>query len=324
MPMIQDVEHTYKRFGIYIDQLREVMTKYGIQGNSWREYLKFTSVLKSNPAARTEIGALLRVIVALDGGKGTMGTIGMVVALSIGGVGVAAMGSAFGIPAAVLTLLGTAGGALLGNELDGTGTTAKLLSYAGVPSAMLHLGRKVSGLLEDSPIGAVREETIGRDSKGDSPEPTMHKEEEFEDPLYEMKEVLVSLKTEIASFSQYQEAQSNILESQGVELKGIAASIERIHAQHSQDQGKLFLKLGRVFEQTSKIESTAEANGNSIRSLQEQADASNAYVTRKGEESAAEISNLERRVSHIFTALVVVIAFGIAGVVLSLLILRHS
>jgi hypothetical protein len=42
--------------------------------------------------ARREIADLLKVAAALDGGKTTFTTIGLIVALSIGGVGIAAMG----------------------------------------------------------------------------------------------------------------------------------------------------------------------------------------------------------------------------------------
>ena len=98
MALTKDMEQTYKRFGLYIDQLRQVMSKHGIQGTGWRTYTKFATVIKNNKAARAEIGNLLRVVAALDGGKGAMGTIGLVVALSIGGVGVAAMGSALVFP----------------------------------------------------------------------------------------------------------------------------------------------------------------------------------------------------------------------------------
>jgi hypothetical protein len=92
MALTKDMEYTYKRFGIYIDQLQEVMAKYGVQGSAWRNYPKFAKLLTTNVDARREIADLLKVAAALDGGKTTFTTIGLIVALSIGGVGIAAMG----------------------------------------------------------------------------------------------------------------------------------------------------------------------------------------------------------------------------------------
>lgn len=130
MSISKDAEQTYNRFGVYIDELKCVMAKYGVRGEGWRSYPRLLAALKKTEA-RDEIGEILKVVVALDGGKVAVATVGMVVALSIGGVGVAMMGTAYGLSAATITFVGTACGALLGNEFDAIGGTKRLMEKIG-------------------------------------------------------------------------------------------------------------------------------------------------------------------------------------------------
>jgi len=187
MGIAKDVQQTYERFGIYIDQLTRIIGRYGISKDSWTKYPQLAALLTTNPEARSEIGELLKVVVALDGGKLSLSTLGSILALSVGGIGVAAMGSAFGIPAMAITLLGTAAGALVGNELDDSGFTSKVVTAVGFQPASIgsgHENRKgmlASGTDEgDHPEQAAANETERTAKKG----PISHLNQEYagEDP----------------------------------------------------------------------------------------------------------------------------------------------
>ncbi len=162
MALTKDVQQAYNRYGLYIDELRQIMIRHGISGGDWQAYWKFSQLITLDKTARAEIANLLKVVAALDGGKASVATIGMLVALAIGGVGVAAMGSAFGVPAFVLALLGTTFGALIGNELDGTKITLRAMQSVGlepdIDSSNIRLG--YNDVLSESAAGYQTKEGV--------------------------------------------------------------------------------------------------------------------------------------------------------------------
>jgi hypothetical protein len=140
--LARDIEQTYERFGVYIDQLTSVMTKYGVSGTGWRSYRKLVDVLR-NKQAREEIGSLLKAVAAFDGGKLGMSAVGLVIAIAIGGVGVAALGTAFGLSSAFVAALGALGGGLIGNEIDGVRWTKHFLVKGLKPDNYLESSTEV-------------------------------------------------------------------------------------------------------------------------------------------------------------------------------------
>ncbi|MDE1240314.1 hypothetical protein [Vibrio aestuarianus] len=95
------------------DRLTLVFKEYEIDGVS-----RLVKVYKSNTSFQQKWNEIWRDIAVKEGGKVSLTTVGIIVGSSLGGVGIAAMGSAIGLPlAGVLGLTGFISGAKI-DSLD--------------------------------------------------------------------------------------------------------------------------------------------------------------------------------------------------------------
>jgi hypothetical protein len=75
-------------------------------------------LLKTDPSFRQELVLLGNSVIRREGGKVSLTILFTIIALSIGGLGIAGMGSAFGLPAAALAAILGSIGFGLGQEID--------------------------------------------------------------------------------------------------------------------------------------------------------------------------------------------------------------
>jgi hypothetical protein len=111
---IREIPQKYKK---YAEQLREIFKKHEIDG--WKPLV---SKLKTDAAFKKEFKGFWESVAKTDGGKLSLTTMGLIIGAALGGVGIAAMGGAIGLPlAAVLA----AGGFLGGSKFDSLGFFSK-------------------------------------------------------------------------------------------------------------------------------------------------------------------------------------------------------
>ena len=238
MPLVRDIEQTYERFGIYIDQLRITMTKYGVNGSGWRSYNKFLQALR-NAEARREISEILKVVAAHDGGKVGVGVIGLVLAMAVGGVGIAAMGSAVGISAAFVTALGALAGSLLGNELDGSRWTQKILKKVGLQPDSALLSTDDSHKLEGQRLqmtDPVKGEVLAKPDKGEgsNAQASIRAMARVEKELCELRRLLESQEERAeAAFATFESNQKDLASSQTSMYSQLTVMLEQAKTQYS-------------------------------------------------------------------------------------------
>jgi len=119
MPIVEDTQRLSK----YVQELIDLFKRFEITGSTapWRLW---RAIGKSE--FRREWIRVWIEIAELDGGKITLTTLLTIIGAVLGGVGIATMGGAFGLPLAlVLGLIGY----LLGTEIDSMGLVRKIKAY---------------------------------------------------------------------------------------------------------------------------------------------------------------------------------------------------
>lgn len=118
MGFFADTSDTVSRFSDRIDEFRRLYKSYGLDFGKPKDIWRFVTLLASDGKFRGELTDLGNSVLRREGGKISLTVLFTIIAISIGGIGIAGMGSAFGLPAAALmTILGTLGFGI-GQELD--------------------------------------------------------------------------------------------------------------------------------------------------------------------------------------------------------------
>ena len=110
MGTFTEIGKTPKQFKNYIDQLTQLFREHEITSIQ-----SLVHNYRNNSIFKTEWNRIWSTISKEEGGKLSLGTIGAVIGASLGGVGVAAMGSAIGLP--LFLVLGL-GGFISGAKFD--------------------------------------------------------------------------------------------------------------------------------------------------------------------------------------------------------------
>jgi hypothetical protein len=132
MPIVEDTQQTLQRFSKYVQELIDLFKRFDITGSKalWRLWKAI-----GNSDFRKEWKRIWIEIAERDGGKLTLTTVLTIIGAVLGGVGVAALGGAVGLP---LALLLAPIGYLLGTEIDAMGLVRKIKAYlteSGEPAA---------------------------------------------------------------------------------------------------------------------------------------------------------------------------------------------
>ena len=110
MSVIIETEKTIERFKSQIVKLKEIMKNYEI--NSIKELVKS---VRHKKEFRNEWINIWKEIAEAEGGKLSLTTLGLIIGSLLGGVGIAGVWGAFGLP--LVFVLGL-GGFVMGTEID--------------------------------------------------------------------------------------------------------------------------------------------------------------------------------------------------------------
>lgn len=123
MPIVEDAQQTLQRFSKYVQELIDLFKRFDITGSKavWRLWKAI-----GNSEFRKEWNRIWIEIAERDGGKITLTTVLTIIGAVLGGLGIAALGGAIGLPIALL--LGPMG-YLLGTEIDSMGLVRKIKIY---------------------------------------------------------------------------------------------------------------------------------------------------------------------------------------------------
>lgn len=121
MSFVKDLSDARARFPEHVAAFERLFREHQVSSLA-----AFNRQLK-NPTFRADFKALSLKIFEKDGGKISIPLLSVVVGAALGGVGIAMMGSAFGIP---LALVGAIGGVFVGSEMDSTGLTKRAIDFA--------------------------------------------------------------------------------------------------------------------------------------------------------------------------------------------------
>jgi len=107
-----------EKFLKYKNSLVELFEKYNINSTGGLK-----SAYKNNLEFREEWKSIWLIIAKENGGKLSLTTMGIIIGSALGGVGIALMGTAFGMPLALILGLG---GFLFGSKVDDMNTTESI------------------------------------------------------------------------------------------------------------------------------------------------------------------------------------------------------
>lgn len=110
MTLSREFEETTKRFKVYIDRLIALFKQHRIDSIQ-----SLIQTIRRDKEFSSEWTRTWREIADADGGKLSLTTVGVVLGSALGGVGIAAMGGAIGLPLALVLGLG---GLVVGTEFD--------------------------------------------------------------------------------------------------------------------------------------------------------------------------------------------------------------
>jgi hypothetical protein len=120
MSFINDIVDAKRRFPQHVAAFEALFRRYRITSLS-----KFQCAL-TEPSFRAEFRVLALRIAEIDGGKFSMPLLLGIIGAALGGVGIAFMGGAIGLPIAAI---GAIGGIVIGSEMDSTGFTRRALGF---------------------------------------------------------------------------------------------------------------------------------------------------------------------------------------------------
>lgn len=126
MSVTREIGDSAERFKGYVDRLVALLRVHGI-----RDITSLINSFRRNAEFSTEWRKIWGEIAQMDGGKLSLTTLGVLLGNVLGGVGIAAAGSAIGLPLALVLGLG---GLIAGSEFDAIRRLwqAKLMTL-GVP-----------------------------------------------------------------------------------------------------------------------------------------------------------------------------------------------
>jgi hypothetical protein len=110
MSITNELSNSLDRFKVYIDRLIALVQKHNIDSIP-----KLIEAFRHNDSFSSDWKAIWVEIADADGGKITLTTVGAIIGAVLGGVGIAAMGGAIGLPLAFVLGLG---GLVAGAEFD--------------------------------------------------------------------------------------------------------------------------------------------------------------------------------------------------------------
>jgi hypothetical protein len=115
MSFSEDIRDAKRRFPQHVKAFEDLFRKHHISSTStaWEAL--------SSASFREDMVELAEQLMKVEGGKLTFSVAFAIIGAALGGVGVAAMGGAFGVP---LALVGALVGLVLGNEADSEGYTS--------------------------------------------------------------------------------------------------------------------------------------------------------------------------------------------------------
>ena len=116
MSTYSEIKDIPEKFKVHIDKLKELFKK-----NNIRNVNELRKLYKTDKKFQTEWKEIWTDIAKAEGGKLSLTTVGIIIGSVLGGVGIAAMGGAIGMPLAFILGLS---GFLVGTKFDDT----KLLS----------------------------------------------------------------------------------------------------------------------------------------------------------------------------------------------------
>jgi hypothetical protein len=140
MALVDEFREGADRFRAGIEQLKALLTRNEVTG-----VRRLVDLYRHDNAFRGEWNAIWTRIARDNGGKVSLGTGGAILGAALGGVGIAALGGAVGVP--LLAVLGLSG-LLAGAEVDAAvrrhlGNTVNV----AVPAVLFeHLSRKAAAL----------------------------------------------------------------------------------------------------------------------------------------------------------------------------------
>jgi hypothetical protein len=112
MGLFDEFRETGERFRAEVEALRTLLSQHEVKGPA-----QLVALYRRDPAFRTEWNAVWTRLGKDNRGKVSLATAGAILGAALGGMGVAALGGAIGIP--LLAVLGV-GGLLAGTEVDAT------------------------------------------------------------------------------------------------------------------------------------------------------------------------------------------------------------
>jgi hypothetical protein len=118
MSFFGDTKQTVSRFSQHIDGFQALYKRRGLAFGSPKDIWLFVKLLKTDRSFRQELVLLGNSVIRREGGKVSLTILFTIIAVSIGGLGIAGMGSAFGLPAAALAAILGSIGFGLGQEID--------------------------------------------------------------------------------------------------------------------------------------------------------------------------------------------------------------
>jgi hypothetical protein len=118
MSFSDDIRDAKRRFPQHVNAFEDLFRKHRISSTSsaWEAF--------SSPRFRKDMMELAEQVMKAEGGKLTFGVAFGIIGAALGGVGIAAMGGAIGVP---LALVGAFVGLIIGNEADSEGYTSTFI-----------------------------------------------------------------------------------------------------------------------------------------------------------------------------------------------------
>ncbi len=118
MSFFGDTKQTASRFSQHIEEFQALYKSRGLAFGRPKDIWVFVKLLKTDRSFRQELVLLGNSVIRREGGKVSLTILFTIIAVSIGGLGIAGMGSAFGLPAAALAAILGSIGFGLGQEID--------------------------------------------------------------------------------------------------------------------------------------------------------------------------------------------------------------
>ena len=135
MSTTDEISEMPEKYRVYRDRLAGLFGSYDV-----KSLQALVTVYRSNAEFRAEWKAIWSDIAKSDGGKLSLTTIGVIVGSVLGGVGIAAMGGAIGLPLALVLGLG---GLLSGSKFDSLGI------FSGKKKIRLKVSEKTYDCMKD-------------------------------------------------------------------------------------------------------------------------------------------------------------------------------